>query len=217
MLTKFKDWEPSGLDSKDSNYIDYGASKSYSSWLVGPCKTRDAKLLEQCNFDCILKELGGEGDNVEILGFGHWVCGHYDLILVRPDTDQAIQLEHVVEALEDYPVFDESAYSELELDTTIENIESELPNDLLTDKDKSTIAKEIWDWFEENDPNELENKDDQGGYPDSDLIEKACKKLGYHSKEQVEREHQEDLLAKIYPDDFICCGTHHERKHSQDG
>ena len=195
--------------------MDWG-SKAYYEWFVGPCKTRDSTLLAQCNFDSILKELGGEGDNVEILGFGHWACGHYDLILVRPDTEQAIQLKHIVEALEDYPVFDESAYSELELDATVENIAEELPSDLLTDKDKTTIAKEVWDWFEQNDPEQLENRDDQGGYPDTDLIEKACKELGYYSKEQVEREQQEDLMADIYPDNFICCGDHHERKHSQD-
>ena len=122
-----------------------------------------------------------------------------------------------MEALEDYPVFNESAYSELEFNTTIENIESELPNDLLTDKDQTTIAKEVYNWIADNDDSEqLESMDDQGGYPDADLIEKACKELGYHSKEQIEREHQEDLLADIYPDDFLCCGDHHERKHSQD-
>lgn len=219
MLTKFKDYEPTGLDSKsgtNSNYIDWGA-KDYSDWFIGPSKTRDTTLLQQCNFDCILKELGGEGNNVEILGFGHWALGHYDLIVVRPNTKQAIELEHMAEYLADCPIFDESAYSELEFNTTIENIESELPNDLLTDKDQTTIAGEVYDWIADNDDSEqLESRDDQGGYPDADLIEKACKELGYHSKSEVERNHQEDLLAEIYPDDFLCCGDHHERKHSQD-
>ncbi|KKK97557.1 hypothetical protein LCGC14_2651590, partial [marine sediment metagenome] len=48
MLTKFKDYEPTGLDSKsgtNSNYIDWGA-KDYSDWFIGPSKTRDTTLLQ---------------------------------------------------------------------------------------------------------------------------------------------------------------------------
>ncbi len=214
-LQRFKDFQPTNMDS-ENNYMDFGNTERIIDWFVGPIKTKGATLLDICNFDCILKDLGGEGDNVEIASFGHWAIGSYELILIRPDTKQANLLENIAEALEDYPVYDESAYSEAELGATLENIAQEIPNDLTTTKNKYVIAAEVWDWFKANDPNELENKDDQGGFPDEDLIEKALKELGYYSKEEIDREHQEDLMTEVYPDDFLCCDNHHERKHSED-
>jgi hypothetical protein len=42
---------------------------------------------------------------------------------------------------------------------------------------------EIYSWLSDNDPNQLENRDDQGGWPDEEALRTAFKALGY--KEQA--------------------------------
>ena len=210
-LTKYKDYQPSALDSKN-NYIswDQEAEKNLADWLIAPViKTRDADLLEQSNFDTALDLLGGESDNVQIHNFGHWACGHYDIILVKPDTDQAKIAQEIYERLQNYAILDETHFSELEHEQTLDNIKSELPivSDIIPETDLETLLDQVYDWLSENDPEQLESRDFNGAYPETEAIEQAIADLGYYTQEQIEQEHRDKLLSNVYPEfaDLCCC------------
>ncbi len=52
---------------------------------------------------------------VEVIGFSHWGCGWFDQILVLKTAKKAVKaLQAIALALQDYPVLDDSVYSELQ-------------------------------------------------------------------------------------------------------
>lgn len=100
-------------------------------------QSRDSSLLEQSNYQAIFahlvdfsKQFGepidtGELDatgNLEwrdwVYDFraGHWGCGWVETLLVRPDAPQKLldEVEGILCALADYPVFDEEHYCNLQ-------------------------------------------------------------------------------------------------------
>ncbi len=96
--------DPAGLNLDDQQ-----------DWLVLPCsRNRDSGPLDESNFACTLKSLGGECDDVQVHRFGHWACGWFEIIIVRPDSAAATEAEEIETALSDYPVLDDSDYSERE-------------------------------------------------------------------------------------------------------
>jgi hypothetical protein len=116
MRTFAKRHAPSAFDGP-SNYIswDREAENEIAAWWVLPCgRNRDSDCLTESNFAVALKMLGGEGENVQIHRFGHWACGWYELIVVRPETDQARIAEEIEGSLEEYPVLDDSDFSDRE-------------------------------------------------------------------------------------------------------
>lgn len=121
MSRTYATFQPTGFDSR-ANFVahDSEAIDSIQSWLVGPSRTRDSDCLEESNFAVILKDLGGEGDNVQVHRFGHWACGWYELILIRPETPEAASWAEWETALDDYPVADEDDFSEREQDAADE-------------------------------------------------------------------------------------------------
>jgi len=212
-LTRFKDFQPSALDSKD-NYIswDQEAENNIAEWFVGPIKTRDANIREQSNFDCILRDLGGEGDNVQVNGYGHWAVGHYDIIVVRPDTKQAEILQQAAKALEDYPIYDEGHYEAATYDANIENIMIELPDDLITKKSQKEVAIDVFRWIIDNDL-DVEN---EACCPAVEDIAKALEACDYFSKSDEQQKHLDKLFSEIYPDDCCCEQCRNKRLENQD-
>ncbi len=212
-MQRFKDFNPSDWDSKD-NYIAWGDDTYLQEWYVAGIKTRDAKILEESNYEMTLQESGGESDNVEVQGFGHSVCGHYDLILVKPDTNQAKILERILETLENYPVLDESNYSEREYLQTIENISFDLPNEINEGLDSTEVSNAVYGWLCDNDY-ELESMDDSGAFPKTESIDEACRALGYMSEqENIEANEAKELaeFRRMYPDDCPCGPCRDRRK-----
>lgn len=103
----YKDYQPTHFDSK-TYFI--GNTVNIDNWYVAPViKTRDAKILDEVNFEAVLELLGGEGERVEIHHFRHWLCGWYELILVHPDLKT--DLEKIEKRLDSYPLLNEDEYS----------------------------------------------------------------------------------------------------------
>ena len=101
---------PSGWDSL-SNYM--GETPEDDLYVVLG-RNRESSLLSESNWECALKRLGGEGDNVVIHRFGHWACGWIEYLCVREKTkeyDEALKIE---DELEGYPVLDEEDWGERE-------------------------------------------------------------------------------------------------------
>jgi hypothetical protein len=111
-MKAYRDYSPTQFDPKGAFLPDQG------NWLVAPViQTRDSRPLELSNFRVILADLGGESDNVEVHRFGHWGPGWFEIIIVRPDTEAARKAEQWASALSDYPLADESDFSQLEHET----------------------------------------------------------------------------------------------------
>lgn len=108
--TLFKNVMANGSLDSWSNY----SGPTFDGWLCGLTRTRDSDTLAESNFESALNRLGGESDNVEVHRFGHWACGWLERIMVKADTDQARELYSIYKDLENYPVLDDSDYSERE-------------------------------------------------------------------------------------------------------
>lgn len=99
----------------------------FQNWFVLTGRNRDSRILDQSNFESILKYMGGESDNVQVIRSRHWACGWIELILVNPiDTDKVELANNVLSELSKYPVFDEDNYYRMEADYAIE-LWKELP------------------------------------------------------------------------------------------
>lgn len=99
---------------------------------------RDADTLTQCNYDRIREDLKDElknegftnegGDQqpvVETASASHWACGWVKTVMVHYSSVKALDLvASILSALRDYPVYDDSAFSEAEHEKKNEYFES---------------------------------------------------------------------------------------------
>ena len=107
-------YEPEHLKlwTHPENYIGASWPATYSA---GVGQHRDSDALERSNFRCMLKALGGESETVTVVRESHWAVGWIEWIAIHQDDDKALETaDRVIAALEDYPVIDESDWSELE-------------------------------------------------------------------------------------------------------
>lgn len=87
----------------------------YSS---GVGRSRDSDDLEESNFATMLKDLGGESETVQVVREGHWAVGWVEWIAIHQDDDKALQIaDENMARLADYPVLDESDWSEREMES----------------------------------------------------------------------------------------------------
>jgi len=121
-MQTYSGFQPTGFDSKaDFAVFDSEAIDNIQDWLIAPVqRNRDSGVLAESNWAVVLTDLGGEGDNVQIHRFGHWACGWYELMLIRPGTPEAKSAEDWESALADYPIASESDYSERETEAANE-------------------------------------------------------------------------------------------------
>jgi len=87
-------------------------------WYLMPVsRTRDSECLENSNFIAFLKEMGGESETVEVHRFGHWGPGWYEIIIVDPADEKAMDRAYeLARALENYPVLDDDDYASREME-----------------------------------------------------------------------------------------------------
>ena len=121
--------------------------------------------------------------------------GHRVICIDNLDTGSLQNIEHIrsnafefvqhdlTERLADYPMLDEEDYSRLEYEATLENFadaawrlkgEYDLPEGWEGD---------VFSWFWEHNQRAVENRDDQGGYPEEDDLRDAFEALGYERTE----------------------------------
>lgn len=105
-MIQYKDYRPFQFDSKGLALPDR------QDWFVLPIgRNRDSGPLDESNFFSALKMLGGEGDDVEVHSFGHWACGWFEIILIRPESSQQNEGEDIENFIDDYPIIDEEDFS----------------------------------------------------------------------------------------------------------
>jgi hypothetical protein len=165
------------------------------NWAILYTHHRDSGLLDQSNAAFIAKAMEPftEGDDPDVVfeSHNHWAVGHVDGFSIRVfDTHKRItdafrRYHEIAAQLAEYPILDESDYSERETEATLENIvdaawrvkdEYDLPEGWECD---------VYSWLSDNDSGEVENRDDQGGYPSEEALRAAFDVLGYSSADAV--------------------------------
>lgn len=93
-------------------------------WLVAPCAhNRDSDTLTESNWHAqerIFQEADPRGEDREIHRFGHWGPGWFEIVLVRPGSKCASEADGIESALANYPVLDDSDFSDREHDAACE-------------------------------------------------------------------------------------------------
>lgn len=107
-MQTYGEYAPTPFDTKGLALPDQ------SSWLVVIGRNRDSDCLAESNFDCALEMLGGESETVQVHRFGHWACGWLEIILIDPTSAAAEVAADIESSLADYPVLNESDWSERE-------------------------------------------------------------------------------------------------------
>lgn len=158
------------------------------NWAVIYTHNRDSRLLDLSNAAVIAKSMQPftEGDDPDVFfeSHSHWAVGHVDGFSVRVikngEITGAFKAYHKLAVrIAEYPILDESDYSERELEATIANIadsawrlknEFDLPEDW---------AGEVYSWLSDHNDRSIENRDDQGGYPEEKDLRLAFNALGF--------------------------------------
>ncbi len=162
------------------------------NWSIIYTHNRDSGLLDQSNADQIAKALepytDGDDPDVVFESHSHWAVGHVDGFSIRvfrdgEITDAFLTYHDLIEESDNYPILDEEDYSERELEATLENI-----NDSAW-RMKSEYALpdgwegEVYSWLSDNRQRAVENRDDQGGYPEESELRAAFDALGFEPVE----------------------------------
>jgi hypothetical protein len=157
-------------------------------WAIIYTHHRDSGLLDESNAAVIERAMQPftEGDDPDVLfeRHVHWAVGHVDGFSVRVFKNgkitKAFESCHTLaRQIDDYPILDESDYSDREFEATLENIEDaawrvkhdfELPEDWVA---------QVYSWLSDNRCGEIENVDDLGGYPSEAALSEAFDALGF--------------------------------------
>ncbi len=84
-------------------------------------QNRDSDAITRSNFRVALKRLGGESETVQVVRESHWACGWVEWIAIHQDDEKAVTLANeMLKSIEDYPVLDESDWSDLEYTEAME-------------------------------------------------------------------------------------------------
>jgi hypothetical protein len=182
--------EVAGNWKRFESFLWYRASEidDPDDWAIFYTHNRDSGLLDQSNADAIAESLEpfteGNDPDVVMESHSHWAVGHVDGFSIRVYRNGAITdafrtYHDLMEQLDDYPILDEEDYSNREYEATLGNItdaawrlkhEYSLPDDWESD---------VYSWFSDHRHSAIENRDDQGGYPQEDDLRDAFDALGY--------------------------------------
>jgi hypothetical protein len=157
------------------------------NWAIVYTSNRDSGLLAQSTETATNKflEKYTDGDDPDLVfeSHSHWAVGHIDGFSVRvykedgTITEAFTNLCGIKERLADYPVLDESDYSEREYAATLENYGSELWR--LKDTLPEGWQSQVYSYFSDNGHERfIESADDQGGYAPREKIIEALQTLG---------------------------------------
>lgn len=167
--------------------------KDSENWAIFYTHNRDSGLLDESNAAVVKKTLRlfAEGDDPDVVfeSHSHWAVGHVDGFSMRVFRNGRIteafrKYHELAEQIESYPILDETDYSKREYEATVENIEDaawRLKNDYELPEG---WPEEVYGWLSDNEWTEIENADDQGGYPSEDALRRAFDALGYEPTEE---------------------------------
>lgn len=108
------DYQPRNLKrwTMPQHYFGETWPDYYSS---GVGQSRDSCALERSNFVCMLQRLGGESETVIVVRESHWAVGWVEWIAIHYTDNESLSIaDDIQDKLANYPVIDESHWSETE-------------------------------------------------------------------------------------------------------
>jgi hypothetical protein len=181
-MTTIQEAAEQALNASDPMQIPYfayhGDVDFGGTWAWTFSRSRDADLLEESNFEVISKDMEERfPDDVFIDCHSHWAVGWVELIAVRvldddgEITDAFLAIDEWAKALENYPVADDSDFSEREYEASINDLEWATPNNMIDDLPEdwqSILFSALWD----------SNIYYEDGWNSKD-VEAICQELGW--------------------------------------
>ncbi len=160
------------------------------TWAFTFSQSRDSGIVDVSNFETIKEDLEKRfPDDVSDECFSHWAVGWMDHLLVRLLEDDGTVTPAGIAALEwqekldNYPVADEEDVSRREYGATIENIQQIGGVDEVN-------APDVYRWLSDNEPEELEIRDDGGAWPNEEAVHRALVELGLEEPEEEDEEEE---------------------------
>ena len=162
-------------------------------WTIVYATNRDSTLIAESNASVIAKALTPfmEGDDATVVAeqHSHWLVGHVNGYSIQVYDGNGNITEafrtyfELLEQMDDYPILDESDYSDREYAATLENI------DLASWSLKRKYAlpegweSDVYSWLSDHRSGEIQNRDDLGGWPDEESLKAAFAALGFQPAE----------------------------------
>jgi hypothetical protein len=192
----FIDWEDvisaAELSAGNHEHFDswcwYSPPDNSEDYAIFYTSNRDSGLLDKSNEAVILEALKEflEADEPEVWieRHNHFAVGFCDALVMKVlDDDRAPtavfrKYAELMARLNDYPILDEDEYGAREYSQTLSNIEEAGKRFVRADA-PDDWPSQCFSWFWENDQGAVENRDDNGGYPDREAIRKALLELEY--------------------------------------
>jgi hypothetical protein len=190
--TRYLEWddvelaaqELAGNHEKFDSFVWWEHPEDAHNWCVVYSHHRDSGLLDQSNAAAIEKALEAFDGDVVAQRHSHWAVGWMEGYVIRVfdengNVTAAFRRYCELRAkLSDYPILDETDYSQREYDATVENIR-EAGRRFVSDEAPDDWAAEAFSWFWECNQHAVENRDDQGGYPTDDEMKECLRELGW--------------------------------------
>lgn len=149
------------------------------NWTIYYTHNRDSRLLEQSNASVIAAELDKFPDDAIPENHSHWAVGWVEGFAIRclrptgEPTEVYGKICNLIDRMNNYSVLNEADYSQREDDATWENLLQILADVTRQSDWKGTYPidtpSKVYTYLADY-TNELENTDDQGGYPDEDVV-----------------------------------------------
>ncbi len=163
-----------------------GELEDADQWAIVYTSGRDVGLLAQSNHAEVSKRLAPfmEGDDPDVVAedHNHWAVGFlsgFSLRVFHGDGSITPAFEEwcrIREELDNYPVLNESDYSEREYQATLDNYRHEMWRHK---NFPEGWEAEVYSWFSDRGLDRyIEDRDDQGGWADEAAILEALRGLG---------------------------------------
>lgn len=157
-------------------------------WAIIYTHHRDSGLLDQSNAAAVAAKLEPftDGDDPDAVPerHRHWACGWIDGFSIRvfrsgEITDAFRTYHELSRRLDDYPVLDETDYSNRQYEATLQNIGEAAWRLGRRFRLPEGWPGSVYEWLADHRPHAVEDRDDQGGWPAEDDLEAAFLALGY--------------------------------------
>lgn len=181
-----------GNHRKFESFAWFDKPEDDEEWCIVYTHNRDSGLCDASNAKVIAAGMKEHmSDDCHEFRSSHWACGWVEGYAIRVYANGSLTAAFQAwasfqEKLENYPLLDESDYSDMGYEVALRGIR-ENGSKYLKEGAPEDWAGKVFSWLWENDQSEVEDNDDQGAWPSSEGILQALKELGLASEEsQVE-------------------------------
>jgi hypothetical protein len=136
--------------------------------------------LDECNMKSVIESLKALEDQTQVIQYR----GEYAVRVLNEDGSTTVagdRLDELMQALCDYPVLDDAAYSQWEYDNQLEIIRDTARG--MRDELPENWDEQVWRWLWDNEQGSMDLATDEG-FIEEDAIQRAIVALGFNETEE---------------------------------